>query len=194
MRTHINNVSKTCYFHLRRLRQLRKVLPMETLKTLVSATVLPRLDYCNGLLIGLPAVSLDPLCRVQRAAARLVSGIGWNDSVTEAMRQLHWLPIEARITFKICVIMHNVMNAKAPEYLSELIVPVAKLQNRERLRSHTSNTCELPRVRTKFADRAFSVSGPRAWNSLPTELRSEISLEKFKTLLKSFLFEKAYNK
>jgi len=33
--------------------------------------------------------------------------------------------------------------------------------------------CSVQRTRTKFAERAFSVAGPSAWNSLPADLRLE---------------------
>jgi len=39
---------------------------------LVAAFVTTRLDYCNGVLPGLPQSTLAPLQRVQSASARLV--------------------------------------------------------------------------------------------------------------------------
>jgi len=45
--------------------------------------------------------------------------------------------------------------------------------------------CVLQRTSTRFGDRAFGVSGPSVWNSLPTELRqSHISLGQFRRALK----------
>jgi len=40
--------AKTCFFHLRRIRQLRRHLDYDTLYTLIRALILSRLDYCNG--------------------------------------------------------------------------------------------------------------------------------------------------
>ena len=169
------------------------VLPTETMRTLVSAVVLTRLDYCNGLLAELPASTLAPLCRVQKAAARLVSGIRCNDSVTAAMRKLHWLPIKFRIIYKISVTMHHVLYGQSPGYLKALIQPIASMPNRQRLRSATSSTCFVPSFRTQFGERAFSVSRPSIWNSLPEALRSEKSFSTFKIKLKTHLFDLAYN-
>ena len=45
-----------------------------TTKTLVNATVLSRLDYCNGVHISLPQKSLHKLQLALHAAARLIIG------------------------------------------------------------------------------------------------------------------------
>ena len=58
-----------CFFHLRRLRPLRRQLGRDVTMRLVSALVLSRLDYCNAVLTGLPASTLAPLRRVLHAAA-----------------------------------------------------------------------------------------------------------------------------
>ena len=46
----------------------------------------------------------------------------------------------------------------------------------------------VPRTRTKFGDRAFSVAGPIVWNSLPESVRSAETLASFKRKLKTYLF------
>ena len=70
---HISRVVSNCFFQLRRLRQIRRSVGEEVTKRLVTALILSRLDYCNAVLAGLPQSTLQPLQRVQNAAARLVS-------------------------------------------------------------------------------------------------------------------------
>ena len=47
--------------------------------------------------------TIEPLQRVQKAAARLVLKLGPCDHVTSALQQLHWLPVSERITYKLCL-------------------------------------------------------------------------------------------
>ena len=74
---------------------------------LVSAFVTTRMDYCNSILAALAALpqsSIDPLQRVQNAAARLITYNGTREkNITPALRSLHWLPVKFRIIFKLCV-------------------------------------------------------------------------------------------
>ena len=40
------------------------------------------------------------------------------------LKELHWLPMEQRITFKVLLLTFKALNNLAPPYLSQLIVPI----------------------------------------------------------------------
>jgi len=86
-------VTRACFHHIRRLKQIRRLLGKNVAAGLVSAFILSRLDYCNAVLAGLPKSTIAPLQRVQNAAARLVARLGPRDHVTSTIRDLHWLPV-----------------------------------------------------------------------------------------------------
>ena len=83
MKAHIRRVAGACYYQLRRLRALRGLHGQEVTARLVAAFVLSRLDYCNAILIGLPASTLAPLQRIMHAAARLVYDLKPHDNKAE---------------------------------------------------------------------------------------------------------------
>jgi len=60
--------------------------------------------------------------------------------------------------------------------LSESVQAVSSNPVRQRLRSASSLDYIVPRTRTKFGDRAFSVADPIVWNSLPESVRSAETL------------------
>ena len=157
----------------------------------MSAFILSRVDYCNAVLAGLPATTLAPLQRVLNAAARLVAGTNVVH-VSGIMRSLHWLPIAYRIRFKLCVLVHGIVNGRSPSYLEDSMTLTSSLPGRGRLRPATTHEFDIPRTRTKFGDRAFSVAGPREWNSLPDEIRKISDLTPFKRAIKTHFFALAY--
>ena len=68
---------------------------------------------------------MNKLQLVQNAAARVVVDVTKADrlSMTETRKNLHWLPMEARPTFKILTLTWKALNGKGPVYLKELLKP-----------------------------------------------------------------------
>ena len=85
-----------------------------------------------------------------------------------ALRDLHWLPIQHRISYKLCVLMHLVYTGNSPSYL---VTTTANIAFRIRLRSARTHRYEPLTTRLKFGERCFSHAGPIAWNSLPHAIR-----------------------
>ena len=79
------------------------------------------LDFCNSLLYGLPKYEINKLQSVLNAAARVIACLRKFDHVTNTLKELHWLPVEQRIIFKINLVCFKVLNNLAPSYLTELL-------------------------------------------------------------------------
>jgi len=186
-------VAVSCFYHLRRLRQIRRRVGKEVTTQLVIAFITSRLDYCNPVLVGLPQATLEPLQRVQNAAVRLILELNMRDHVTPVLIQLHWLPIRYRIQFKLCSIMNSIHVGRCPVYMADCVRSVVRSATRFGLRSAESTLYvrPTPRLRSKFSERSFSHAGPAAWNSLTSELR-EVTVSVFKNRLKTYFFNLAF--
>ena len=101
MDVQINNICKTAFYHLRNIAKIRKFLTHRQCEILIHAFISSKLDYCNVLLSGLQQSRIDRLQHVQNSAARLLTATSRYDHVTPVLRSLHWLPVSARIDFKI---------------------------------------------------------------------------------------------
>jgi hypothetical protein len=64
---------------------------------------------------------LGRLQRAQNTAARIISGKKWRDHITQVLRELHWLPVEERVCYKILMQTSKCMNGLAPSYLSNML-------------------------------------------------------------------------
>ena len=53
-KTHISNVTKISFYHLRNIVRVRCFLSQADMEKLVHAFITSRLDYCNALLSGIP--------------------------------------------------------------------------------------------------------------------------------------------
>ena len=118
-----------------------------------------RIDFSNSL-YGTSTYLLDRLQSVLNSSARLILKLGKYDPISAAIRRdLHWLPIQARIRFKMNVITRNCLVGQAPEYLTELCRPINEVPARRNLRSAAQVHLLVPRFRKeRTGRRGFSIS------------------------------------
>ena len=105
-----------------KIKNIRKYLTQSAAEILVLSTVVSHLDYCNSILAGLPNSEIQRMQRVQNIAAKLVLGKSKSHSSSECLRELHWLPINKRIQFKILTLVFKCLDCAGPLYLRNLLV------------------------------------------------------------------------
>jgi len=70
---------------------------------------------------------------------------------------------------------------------------VSTLDRQVTLRSVDNNDLLVLRSRLRLGERAFRIAAPRAWNSLPSDVKKADTVKTFKKRLKNFLFCKHYD-
>ena len=124
----IRTMIKNTNFSLRSIAFIKKYLDDNSMKKLVHNYIKTRLDYCNSLYYELAAYQLKKkkkkrkkkkkkLQLIFNRAARLIVGISPRERITPVLNDLHWLPIKARIVFKICVLTYNALKTRKSIYL-----------------------------------------------------------------------------
>ena len=188
---HIDNICQASRYHIAALRHIRKCVNTQTAKEIAAVIVGSRLDYCNSLLYGTSKANVHKLQLIQNSLARVVMLKRKNDHISNSLRELHWLPVEARIKFKLAVITYRALSTSRPSYLASMLSFYTPSRS---LRSMDSRQLVVPRTKTKFAGNAFAHSAPVLWNTLPDNLRcSTHSLATFKKSLKTHLYEHAFS-
>ena len=120
-RSHIDSIVKTCNFHIRNLYMIKDFVNMKNLVTLVHSLIISKMDYCNSLFIGLPNVILKKVQSVLNRAARLIFNLPPRVPTTSSLIELHWLPLKARIEFKICLITFKALKFNQLSYIREFL-------------------------------------------------------------------------
>ena len=121
-------------------------------------------------LYGMSQANVDKLQCVQNILVQVVAGAPWTSSSLNISRDWHWLPAGHRITYKLCLTTWKTLHTSQPLYLSEFISHYLPSRS---LRSSNTNLLTRPSsITSNFSYRAFSVSAPSTWNSLPAHIRS----------------------
>jgi len=187
---HATSVARACNYHVQAIRHIRHLLMTELALTLACSLILSRLDYCNAVLHGAPASSIQKLQRAQNTAVRVVLQSARRSPSQPLLQQLHWLPVRQRINYKLAVRTYKIHHTSTPIYLSRHIQPLIVTR---RLRSSAMpRVCKLT-TSTNFAGHAFRCSAPAVWNSLTADIVDSCSLTTFKRKLKTFLFRHAFS-
>ena len=103
-----------------------------------------------------------------------------NVSTTNLIKNLHWLRIKDRISFKILLIVQKALIETAPLSIQSLRTKTES-SRKDRLKHSPSNG--------KYGDRPFVVAAPKLWNALPPDIRNEQNTNHFKQKLKTYLFD-----
>ena len=134
----------------------------------------------------LKCTQLNKLQRVQNSAARLITRSRSRESITPVLQELHWLRVKKRIVFKILLLTFQCLRNTAPIYLQALIKRYSPSRN---LRSNNKSLLIVPSTNTLcYGSRSFHAASPHLWNNLPECVKQADSTEKFKSMLKTYLF------
>ena len=148
--------------------------------------------YEFSVVVILPVIKLKhhvTLC-CQNNAVRIISKRHEFEHISAVLRELHWLPVEHRISYKILLLTYKTLNGHAPQYLTALI---SKYVPPRPLRLEHQFLLNSPRWRLEtFGKRDFSEAAPTFWNPLPHSVKQAPSIDSFKVRLKTYLFNKAF--
>ena len=139
-----------------------------------------RVDYCNSLLHGTPAVHLAKLQHLQNSAARLIRHTPRHHHITPVLYELHWLPVRFRIEYKIAVV-----HGMAPKYLHDRID--IRQSRHYNLRSNKGIVlCDASgKFKQTLGDRSFRAAAAKIWDKLPDNIKVSQKLDTFKRKLKT---------
>ena len=185
----VNCVCRSAWHHFRNIAKIKKFLTKKDTETLLHSLVTNKIDHHNALLYGLGKNLINRLQKIHNAAAKLLMGKRKFDHVTPLLQELHWLPVEYRITYKIALLVYKSLHGQGPIYLQELLHWYSPVRA---LRSSANLELTVPSRSLAYGTRAFSYAGPTVWNSLPLTVKKSNSVDTFKKHLKSYLFRAAF--
>ena len=114
MKTHVDAKCTAAFHQLYSLIRIRKYLSHQATESLIHAFIFSHIDYCNGLLNGASKHLINKLQRIQNMAARLVYKLPKFSHITPLLINLHWLPVEYRIKYKILLFTFKAIHQSAP--------------------------------------------------------------------------------
>jgi hypothetical protein len=159
------HISKTCqvaYGYLRLISKVRRSMNKHTLKLIINALVMSRIDFCVSLMMDISKKHVNKVNRVIRTCSKIVSQL--DGSTVDSS----FLGLEKRSFLRQMLIVHTTLASSRPRYIFQLLNPA----NLVSLRSHTGKKLCTVFSRSEVGKRAFVSTAPRLWNTLPDDIRA----------------------
>jgi len=136
--------------------------------------------------VGLPGTLLLKLQKVQNAAARIITKTARYEHITPVLMELHWLPINRRIEYKVLLYTFKAIHGDAPAYIKDMVQ--VKTPQRSLRSSSTTHLVVPPPSSNRYGDRSFRMAAPDLWKKLPDHMKNITTIDCFKRALKTHLF------
>ena len=188
MKPHISNVIRSSSFQFRNINRIRKYLSRDATEQIIHSFITSRLDN-NIALFFMDSQPINSIVSRQKHSSSILTFSRKSCHITPILKELHWLPINQRIIFKLLLIVYKCTNNVAPSYLTELL---SKYLPTRTLRSGNMELLKERKSNRTWGDRSFAIAAPRLWNELPFNKRTAKSIAVFKKLLKKHLMSKTF--
>ena len=193
MNVHVSKFARTCYYELRRLSCIRRLLTCTATATHESAFVSSISDYCSSLLFGFTHDVISHLQRIQNNAARIILRLPMSSSMTTHIKSFHWLPVKVRSTYKIACLCYHCHSSIATTYVADMLHKKQSHTRNCRSSSYTMPLLNRPaHIKVTLGDRSFSSTSSSVWNSIPNDVWCAPSQSSSKSRLKTYLFPSVY--
>lgn len=181
---HVDLLTRRCTGVLIGLGAARHWLPRDVVTMLVECFVFSQLRYCVSVFGNASCQTRDRLQKMINFGARVVTGRGRSEHISDAVRSLHWLSAAALYQYSTITRFRAVLHTGEPLSLSENIIVSSDIHNHNTRRS---GQFRQPAVRTQLGKRTFAFSAPGLYNALPQSMR-EVGGD-FKATLKEYLLD-----
>ena len=96
---------------------------------------------------------------LQERAARMILKADFMTPSEQLFKELNWLPFPKRVQYHTCLMVYKSDTGQTPEYISSMCM------SRNTMRGKAGQQLSI-RSHSAHFDSAFSVPGPKLWNSL----------------------------
>ena len=162
------------------LKRIRKFIPLDVRSRLYKAYILPHLEYCSPLMLGITDGLINKLENTNYHILKSVLGFCGSTSYEYLLNLVGISTLKKRREYHALLMVYKSINNLGPSYLQELF----KLKTVNYNLRGSGTLLEMPRFNLEFCHRSFRYLGAQLWNTLPTKIREAEDFPSFKLLLR----------
>ena len=150
---------------------------------LYKAHILPHLEYCCPLLLGVGRGQVKKKEDTNNYILRSLLGYG-HTPYNYLLNMAGIRTLKERREFQVLVLVYKCIHKEAPRYIEEFFqIKICNYNLRE-----SGTLLTLPNFNPEWCHKSFSFLAAKLWNLLPTYVRNAKDISTFKCLLKKQVF------
>ena len=110
-RKFISLTYRCSFYHIRDFRRIRHYISISVAKTITTALITCRLNYCNSVLYNIASKDILKLQFVQNCLARVITRSPRFSHSVPLLKSLHWVPVQSRIILKVCTFAYQTVSS-----------------------------------------------------------------------------------
>ena len=117
---HNDNQCKIISNNIALLKRARSFVSRDSLIKMCNALVWPHLNYCSTIWDDGCCLIIDKLFKLQKRAARVITGDTYDVRSTQTLDSLNWLPLEELLKQREIIMAFKMLSGRSPRYLEKL--------------------------------------------------------------------------
>ena len=174
---HVDVILSKVYAKIGALRRLKRLVPHDVTTRLYKAYVLPHLEYCSPLLLGIGKVLSSKLESANHYGLRTLMNLGTSTDYISVLNTANMCTLEHRRYVQSLTMFFKSYKRQGPIYIANLFKPRLTHYN---LRGNNLNVVQ-PSYNNLHYHKSFSYILSHLWNSLPSVLKTMDSVSHFKS-------------
>ena len=147
----------------------------------MASCLLPHLEYCSSLLLGISDGLNTKLEDTSYCILRIISGLSKSREYSHLLNIGHLQTLQGRTRFQALVLLYECMNGQGPSYLSERF----NVLNVDYDLRGGGPRLKLPPFILECLHKSFSYICARLWNNIPVNVREAKDLPSFMRALRA---------
>ena len=168
------------------LKRSRQYVNQNSLINIYNSLVLPHFTYCSNVWNDGSRIHLNKFYKLQKRAARVITGSSYDIRSKEIFAHLEWEPIENILKKREISMTFKSLTRQLPEYISDMFTITNNATYR--LRSN-DRKLHLDKPNTDFMKKSFAYRAAFEWNNFPCDVVSDyesLSTTRFKNLINNY--------